>query len=186
MDLDEDKDKNDQKDVREPQQKKGVHVCPACDKALPEDKFVRDGYSMRSCNDCAAQETSSKATPPEEGDSRKSTSESQVKGTSDTLTEAQDDAVKDTVSQMRSNRTKRPRGTVDDDTISSKKPKTHELPRLEIEDAGFLDLGVPAQTGLSRDDDIDELSDAFMAFPVSSDGQVGSQKESPADAATEP
>lgn len=153
---------------------------------MPEDKFLRDGYSMRSCNDCAAQENPSKVTPLEEDDSLKITSESQVKETRDALTEAQDDAVKDTVSQMRSNRTKRQRGSVDDEAVSAKKPKTHKSPRLEIEDAGFLDLGVPEQTHLSRDDDVDELSDAFMAFQAGTDGQVGSQKEPPAGATTEP
>lgn len=185
MDLDEDKDKDDQKHVREPQPKKGVHVCPSCDEAMPEDKFLRDGYSMRSCNDCATRENPSKATPPEEDDNHENT-KGQAKETRDTLTEAHDDAVKDTVSQMRFNRTKRQRGSVNDETVSAKKPKTHESPRLEIEDAGFLDLGVPEQARRAGDDDVDELSDAFMAFPVGGDGQVGSQKEPPADATTEP
>lgn len=182
MDLDED----DQEDERESQPKKVVHICPACDEAMPEDKFLRDGYSMRSCNDCAAREAPSKATPPEDDDSRKSASESQVKGTRDTLTEADDDAVKTIVSQMRSNSTKRQRGSVDDERVSAKKPKTHESPRLELEDAGFLDLGVPEQARRARDDDVDELSDAFMAFPAGGDGHVSSQQEPPAGAAAEP
>ncbi|KAK6217931.1 hypothetical protein LQW54_002986 [Pestalotiopsis sp. IQ-011] len=182
MDLDED----DQEGAGESRPKKVVHICPACDEAMPEDKFLRDGYSMRSCNDCAARENPGKATPPEEDDSRTSTSESQVKGTRDALTEADDDAVQAIVSQMRSNSsTKRQRGSVDDETVSAKKPKTHESPRLEIEDAGFLDLGVPEQARRARDDDVDELSDAFMAFPAGSDGQVGSQQEPPSGATAE-
>ncbi|ETS75834.1 hypothetical protein PFICI_12778 [Pestalotiopsis fici W106-1] len=41
------------KQTKVPQPKETIHNCPKCDKKMPESQFFREGYSMRTCNNCA-------------------------------------------------------------------------------------------------------------------------------------